>query len=60
MRAVLSRLGYVANGSDPGVRQGAPARYLRFQLDRAGWERIRREDIAIEGLDPCLPLLGAT
>lgn len=58
--AVLSGLGYVANGSDPGVRRGAPGRYLRFQLDRAGWERIRRDDIAIEGLEPCLPLLGAT
>jgi RimJ/RimL family protein N-acetyltransferase len=59
MLAVLRGLGYVANGSDPAVRRGAPGRCLRFQLDRAVWERIRRDDIAIEGLEPCLPLLGA-
>jgi RimJ/RimL family protein N-acetyltransferase len=62
-RAALSLLrgvGYVANGSDTVARRGAPGRLLRFQLDRAGWERVRRDDIAIEGLEPCLPLLGAT
>jgi RimJ/RimL family protein N-acetyltransferase len=58
-QAVLRRLGYAPNGADPWVRRGAPARALRFELDRAGWERIRRDDIAIEGLEPCLPLLGA-
>jgi RimJ/RimL family protein N-acetyltransferase len=60
MLAVLHGLGYAANGSDPTVRRGAPGRCLRLQLDRAGWERIRRDDIAIEGLEPCLPLLGAS
>lgn len=57
--AMLRGLGYVDNGSDPAVRRGAPSRLLRFQLDRAGWERMRRDDIAIDGLEPCLPLLGA-
>lgn len=59
MLALLHRLGYVANGSEPAVRRGVPGRCLRFQIDRAGWERIKRDDIAIEGLEPCLPLLGA-
>lgn len=58
--ALLRGLAYVENGSEPAVRRGAPGRFLRFQLDRAGWERIRRDDIAIEGLEPCLSLLGAT
>lgn len=58
--AMFRKLGYTANGSDPAVRRGAPARCLRFQLDRAGWDRIRRDDIAVEGLEPCLALLGAT
>jgi RimJ/RimL family protein N-acetyltransferase len=57
--AMLRALGYVDNGWDPAARRGAPARSLRWELDRAGWERIRRDDIAIDGLEPCLPLLGA-
>ena len=57
--ALLRGLGYAANGREPAVRRGAPGQTLRFRLDRAGWERIRRDDIAIEGLEPCLPLLGA-
>lgn len=57
---MLRGLGYVDNGWDPASRKGAPARCLRWELDRAGWERIRRDDIAIDGLEPCLPLLGAT
>jgi RimJ/RimL family protein N-acetyltransferase len=57
---MFHKLGYTTNGSDPAVRRGAPARCLRFQLDRAGWERIRRDDITVEGLEPCLALLGAT
>jgi len=58
--ALVRGLGYADNGTEPAVRRGQPGRCQRFQLDRAGWERIRRDDIAIECLDPCLPLLGAT
>jgi|SRR5215472_2789114 len=57
--ALLRGLGYADNGREPAVRRGAPGQTLRLRLDRAGWERIRRDDIAIEGLEPCLPLLGA-
>lgn len=31
----------------------------RFVLDRDQWRRHRRFDVAIEGLEPCLPLFGA-
>ena len=29
-----------------------------FRLERADWELRRRDDITIEGLEPCLPLFG--
>ena len=30
----------------------------RFLLTRDAWQPTRRDDIEIEGLAPCLPLLG--
>jgi hypothetical protein len=31
----------------------------RLRLDRAAWEAHRKVPVDIEGLEPCLPLLGA-
>ena len=56
---VVSRsLGYVDNGWDLTARDGLPVRDLRLVLDRAAWESTRRDDIRVDGLEPCLPLLG--
>lgn len=57
--AVSRALGYAANGEDLRVRRGEAARHLAFRLERAEWERRRRDDIVLEGVEPCLPLLGA-
>lgn len=55
--AVSRSLGYVDNGWDLTARDGRPVRDLRMVLDRATWESSRRDDIGLEGLEPCLPLL---
>jgi RimJ/RimL family protein N-acetyltransferase len=56
---VSRALGYVDDGEELAVRRGVPARHVRFRLERAEWERRRRDDIVLEGLEPCLELLGA-
>ena len=56
---VSRALGYVLDGEELVVRRGAAARHVRLRLDRAEWERRRRDDIELEGVEPCLPLLGA-
>ena len=55
--AVSRSLGYVDNGWDLTARDGRPVRDLRMVLDRATWESSRHDDIGLEGLEPCLPLL---
>jgi RimJ/RimL family protein N-acetyltransferase len=57
--AVTRALGYEPNGERVQERLGQPARMLCFTLTRDTWERHRRDDIEIIGLDPCRPLLGA-
>jgi RimJ/RimL family protein N-acetyltransferase len=56
---VSSALGYVQNGEDLAIRRGRPERQVRLVLSRQSWENHRRDDIAIEGLDPCLEFFGA-
>lgn len=55
---VTRALGYVRDGEELVVRRGVASRHLRFRLERDEWERRRRDDIVLEGLEPCLPLLG--
>lgn len=55
---VSRKLGYRDDGETWMVRRGKPARQIRLALDRGDWERTRRDDITVEGLEPCLPLLG--
>lgn len=57
---VSRKLGYRENGDLWMTRRGEPARQIRLVVDRADWERIRRDDITIDGLEPCLGLLGLT
>lgn len=51
-------VGYQADGSIrlPRPSGGAPA--TRFVLTKERFADVRRSDVAIEGLEPCLPLLG--
>ena len=55
---VTRALGYEPNGDAVEMRRDRAARQLRFVLPRHRWERRRRDDIAIDGLEPCLPLFG--
>jgi RimJ/RimL family protein N-acetyltransferase len=62
--AVSRGLGYADNGEKRLPRGGDDSdgvgREILFRLDRAEWERRRRDDIAIHGLEECLPLLVGT
>ena len=57
--AVTTKLGYRPNGEDVDSFGGERVRLLRFRMERADWERTRRDDIVISGLEPCLELFGA-
>ena len=56
--AVSRHHGYEANGEEVLEREGAPARLQRWVLTRERWEPQRRDDIRVEGLDACVPLLS--
>lgn len=56
---VTRALGYAPNGSQIDEREGIGVRHQRFVLTRQAWEERRRTDIEIQGLEPCLELLGA-
>jgi RimJ/RimL family protein N-acetyltransferase len=55
--AVSRHCGYEPNGVEVVDREGEPARLHRWVLTRANWTPTRRDDVTIEGLAPCLPLL---
>lgn len=55
---VTRSLGYRENGFVIADREGKSDRHLLFVMTRADWETRRRDDITIEGLDDCLPVLG--
>ena len=57
--AVSRKLGYAENGIGRGVPKGKLALEQRFRLTREDWEKHRTVDATLEGLAPCLPLLGA-
>jgi len=50
--------GYQPNGEIIKDRSGERIVVHQFRLDRADWEARRRDDITIEGLEPCLELFG--
>lgn len=55
---ISRRLGYEDDGLDILSRRGHAARACRFRLERTRWEQHRRDDIVLEGLEPCLELFG--
>jgi RimJ/RimL family protein N-acetyltransferase len=55
---VSRALGYTEDGDEILPRRGIASRQIRLKLGRTDWETNRRDDIVIEGLEPCLPLLG--
>ena len=55
---VSRRNGYRINTSWPDVRAGERIETVDLVLDRGDWAVMRRDDIEIVGLAPCLPLLG--
>jgi RimJ/RimL family protein N-acetyltransferase len=58
-RGVSLSLGYEENGTAFWSRPSGGAPATRYLLTRERWERVgRRHDIVVEGLEPCLALLG--
>ncbi|MGH9037249.1 MAG: GNAT family N-acetyltransferase [Acidimicrobiia bacterium] len=55
---VSRALGYVEDGLNVRNRQGAGTRERRLRLERADWEKTRRQDVEIEGIEPCLAMFG--
>ena len=55
---VTRSLGYEPNGQEILMRRDKPDVMLHFRMERAAWEAQRRDDITIEGLEPCLELFG--
>jgi RimJ/RimL family protein N-acetyltransferase len=55
---VSRKLGYTKDGVRRIVRRGQPATQQLLRLDRATWEARRTVPVEIDGLEPCLPLLG--
>ena len=51
---VTRSLGYVEDGRRRATRRDAPDWLVGFRLARCQWEARRRDDITIEGLEPCL------
>ena len=56
---VSRRLGYELNGVERKAPRGVARELRRYRLTRAAWEARRSVEVQIEGLGPCLPLLGA-
>jgi RimJ/RimL family protein N-acetyltransferase len=51
-------LGHEPNGTDWDTHRGEPAQIQRWRLTRDAWQRIRREDIDLIGVEQCRPVLG--
>jgi len=56
--SVSRAMGYVIDGEELTLRRGTASRHIRQRLERHEWERRRRDNVVIEGLEPCLPILG--
>jgi len=57
--AVSRALGYLDNGVRRKKRRDGGDLQLLFRMPREVWGERRRDDIAIDGLEPCLPMFGA-
>ena len=58
--AVTRSLGYEEEGRRRVLRRDEPDWIVGYRLAREKWEPRRRDDIVIEGLEPCLDLFGLT
>jgi RimJ/RimL family protein N-acetyltransferase len=57
--AVTHGLGYHEQGRRLAVRRGEATEMIGFRLHRDEWrQRLRRDDIVIDGLAPCVEFLG--
>ncbi|GIG57001.1 putative succinyl-CoA transferase [Longispora fulva] len=56
--AVSRKLGYELDGIDRDVVRGGVSVTRRLRLGREAWERHRTVPVTVEGLAPCLPMLG--
>jgi RimJ/RimL family protein N-acetyltransferase len=54
--ATSRSVGYVENGEALGARGDGAARTIRMRLSRPEWERRRRTDIEVIGLEGCLEM----
>ncbi len=54
--ATSRAVGYSENGEARGRRRDGSARTIRFRMGREAWERRRRDDIEIDGLQGCLDM----
>ncbi len=54
--ATSRAVGYEENGEARGHRRDGAGRTVRFRMSRELWERRRRHDIEILGLEPCLDM----
>ena len=57
-RAVSEELRYEHDGRTWALRAGEAAPMIRFLLERDVWLPRQRQDIRVEGMEACLPLLG--
>jgi len=57
---VSRKLGYADDGTEVYAREGRRAIEQRFAMSAQVWRATPREPVEIEGLEPCLPLLGLT
>lgn len=58
-RRVSESLGYETAGRTRRLRRGRPDWTVEYRMSRATWQARRRDDITIEGLEPCRELFGA-
>lgn len=58
-QAVSRKLGYEPDGTTRLSVRGEPVTMYRLRLTRDRWRRTPHPGTTIEGLEPCLPLLGA-
>jgi hypothetical protein len=55
---VSRALGYEPDGTTWDTRRGEAAPIQRWLLTRDAWDRVRRDDIELAGVQDCLPALG--
>ena len=55
---VSDSLGYERDGHCLGLRGGERTRRIRFRMSKERYAELHRDDITIEGLEPCLEMFG--